>query len=243
MRSNPRSERSRSTPVDGPDLVSRLLGGDETLFASLLERWHPGLSHVAQAITGDAASAEEVVQETWASVLRSLDAFEGRSTFRTWVHRVCAFVALARTGQDLRSPVPTEPVVDPACFDEHGHWREAPGYRADEMPVALAARRQAMERVERAVDSLPLGQRLVIALRDVHGFSAEEACEILGVSEIDQRVLLHRGRSRIRARLGDRLGTWSGAPRAEAVGRESGGARPGIRDTGVRHTRQPAGPG
>jgi len=197
VRSNPRSRRI--SPEDSPDLVPRLLAGDETLFASLVQRWQAGLVRVAQAITGNVATAEEVVQETWASVLRSLRTFEGRSSFRTWVHRVCAHQALARSRQEQRAPVPDEPVVDPDRFDEQGHWRDPPVRWAEETPEALVTRREVMECIERIVAMLPLRQRAVITLRDVQGFSAEDACEILGVSAVHQRVLLHRARSRVRS--------------------------------------------
>ena len=164
-----------------------------------MQRWQTGLLRVAQAITGNASTAEEVVQETWASVLRSLRTFEGRSSLRTWVHRVCANVALARSRQEERAPVPDEPVVDPDRFDEQGHWRDPPVRWAEETPEALVTRREVMECIERIVAMLPLRQRAVITLRDVQGFSAEDACEILGVSAVHQRVLLHRARSRVRA--------------------------------------------
>jgi len=166
---------------------------------TLVQRWQTGLLRVAQAITGNASTAEEVVQETWASVLRSLRTFEGRSSLRTWVHRVCAHVALARSRQEERAPVPDEPVVDPDRFDEQGHWRDPPVRWAEETPEALVTRREVMECIERIVAMLPLRQRAVITLRDVQGFSAEDACEILGVSAVHQRVLLHRARSRVRA--------------------------------------------
>ena len=199
MRSNPRSQRPRSAPPEPPDLVPCLLDGDEALFTSLVERWHSGLLRVAQAITANASTAGEVVEETWASVLRSLDTFEGHSSLRTWVHRVCVREALARTPQDDRSPVPTHPVVDPARFDEHGHWREPPRRWAAETPGTLPPRREVMDCVRRTVAALPVRQRAVITLRDVQGFSAEDACEILGLSNAHQRVLLHRARGRIRA--------------------------------------------
>ena len=169
------------------------------MFATVVQRWQGGLLRVAQAITGNPAAAEDVVQETWASVLRSLETFEGRSSLRTWVNRVCTHVALARTRQDEREPVPDAPVVDPDRFDEHGHWREPPARWAEETPEALAVRREVMECIERTVARLPVRQRAVITLRDVEGFSAEDACEILGVTAVHQRVLLHRARSRVRA--------------------------------------------
>ncbi|RPH71480.1 MAG: sigma-70 family RNA polymerase sigma factor [Myxococcaceae bacterium] len=169
------------------------------MFVALVQRWRGGLLRVAQAITGNASTAEEVVQETWTSVLRSLETFEGRSSLRTWVHRVCVHVALARIRHDERASVPDEPVVDPDRFDEYGHWREPPARWAEETPEALAVRREVMDCIERTVAMLPVRQRVVITLRDVQGFRAEDACEILGVTAVHQRVLLHRARSRVRA--------------------------------------------
>ena len=198
VRSGSRSLRPRSISEDPPDLVPRLLAGDEVLFASLVRGWRSGLLRLAEAITGSSSSAEDVVQETWVSVMRSLVTFEGRSSLRTWVHRVCAHVALARIRQDERAPLLSDPVVDPARFDAGGAWRDPPVRWTEETPETLAARREVMECIQRAVEMLSPRQRAVITLRDVQGFSSQEACEILGVSEIHQRVLLHRARSHVR---------------------------------------------
>lgn len=200
MRSGPRSlhPRLRSAPADPPDLVPRLLAGDEVVFESLVQRLRPGLLRLAEAITGSSASAEDVVQETWVSVLRSLVTFQGRSSLRTWVHRVCAHLALARTRQDDREPLLPEPGLDPARFDARGAWRDPPVPWTEETPETLAARREVMECIERAVEMLSPRQRAVITLRDIEDFSSREACEILGVTEIHQRVLLHRARTHVR---------------------------------------------
>ncbi len=198
MCSRPRSLRPRSIPVERPDLVSRLLAGDEALFASLVEGWQSGLLRLAEAFTGDAATAEEVVQETWASVLKSIETFGGRSSLRTWVHRVCAQVALGRVRQDGGSPGPAGPAVDPERFDAHGAWRDPPRRWSEETPGTLAGR-EVMDCIRRVVVTLPGHQRAVVTLRDVQGFSSGETCEILGVTERHQRALLHRARTRLRS--------------------------------------------
>ena len=190
---------SRSTPVEPPDLVSRLLAGDEALFASLVEGWQSGLLGLAEALTGNVATAEEVVRETWGSVLKSLETFEGRSSLRTWVYRVCAHLALGRARQDVRSPVPAGAAVDPRRFDAHGAWRDPPGRWPEETPEALVARRGLTGCIRRAVATLPGHQRAVITLRDVQGFSPDEVCEILGMTEVHQRLLLHRARTGVRS--------------------------------------------
>ena len=199
MRSGPRSPRSRSTQVDPPDLVPRLLAGDEALFGTVVERWQPGLLRLAESLTGSRATAEEVIQETWVSVLRSLWTFEGRSSLRTWISRVCVHTALARVRQEDRSPVAGGPDIDPARFDDRGAWVDPPARWSEETPETLAARREVLDCIRRAVVGLPVRQRAVITLRDVQGFSSDEACEILGVTEVHQRVLLHRARTRVRS--------------------------------------------
>jgi RNA polymerase sigma-70 factor (ECF subfamily) len=187
--------RRGSTPVEPPDLVSRLVTGDEALFLSLVEAWHAGLVQLAQAVTGNPATAEEVVQETWESVLKSLETFEGRFSLRTWVHRACAHVALGRARQDVHSPVPAGPALHPERFDARGSWRDLPRPQS-EAPVA---QREVMDCMWRAVVTLSGLQRAVITLRDVQGFSSEEACEILGVTEVHQRALLHHARTRVQS--------------------------------------------
>jgi RNA polymerase sigma-70 factor, ECF subfamily len=180
------------------DLARRLLAGDEVLFQGLVAQLHPSLRRLAQAIVGNAATADEVAQETWKAVLRSLRGFQGRSTLRTWIHRVCVNVALARAGEDLRWPLLDAGVVDAQAFDDRGGWREPPEPWIDETPESLLLRRELAESIRRAVESLPATQRAVIVLRDVEGLTAGEACEILGLTEGNQRVLLHRARQRVR---------------------------------------------
>jgi RNA polymerase sigma-70 factor (ECF subfamily) len=198
VRSN--SRRPRSGADEPLDLLPRLLAGDEATFALVVTRWHSGLHRLATAITGNASIGEEVVQDAWASALRSLHTFEGRASLRTWVHRICAHLALARSRQEARSPVPADPsVLDLGAFDDRGAWSVPPERWLDETPEALAARQEVLACIERAVMALSVRQRAVITLRDVQGFSAEEVSEILEVSDVHQRVLLHRARTRVRA--------------------------------------------
>jgi RNA polymerase sigma-70 factor (ECF subfamily) len=205
------------SPAQG-DLLVRLRSGDQAAFAELVDAWSPMLLRVALLHVSTRASAEEVVQETWLAVIRQLDGFEGRSSLRTWVFRILENQARTRGVREARA-VPWSsafaddggedagPTVDPGRFRGPedrwcGGWtpegRPAPWHPAPEdAAVAAEIRRE----LRAALDELPARQRTVVELRDVHGLSSDEVCERLGVSPGNQRILLHRGRARLRARL------------------------------------------
>jgi RNA polymerase sigma-70 factor (ECF subfamily) len=200
--------------TDDSTLVERLRAGDEATFTRLVEGYHSVLLRLALAIVGSRGSAEEVVQDTWVAVLDSLPSFEGRSSLKTWIARIAINRAKTRAVRDGRN-VPLdfldategdgEPAVDPSRFRGPGVWAE-PVERWDEAPEALLLRREARERIEEGLQKLPAAQRAVVTLRDLEGWSSEEVCNALEVSESNQRVLLHRGRSRLRAVLEQFLG-------------------------------------
>jgi RNA polymerase sigma-70 factor (ECF subfamily) len=193
-------------------LVARLRDGDEAAFEEAVEALYPSMIAVARGYVRSRAVADEVVQETWLGVLRGLDRFEGRSSLRTWVLQIVANVARTRAVREARSiPMSAfeveggEPSVEPDRFrgpdDPYpGHWNSYPtDWRT--LPEQRLLSKETLEVVSRAIEALPDAQRLVITMRDVTGCSAEEVCEALGVSEGNQRVLLHRARSRVRAEL------------------------------------------
>jgi RNA polymerase sigma-70 factor, ECF subfamily len=208
------AESSVRTPVaaDEAALVARLRDGDERAFEETVERFYPAMIAIARGYVRSRAVADEVVQEAWLGVLRGLDRFEGRSSLRTWVLQIVANIARTRAVREARS-VPfssfelegDEPVVEPERFrgpDDPfpGHWRSYPGDWEKEPEQQLLAR-ETLELVRRAIDELPETQRVVITLRDMTGCSSEEVCEILSISEGNQRVLLHRARVRVRGQL------------------------------------------
>jgi RNA polymerase sigma-70 factor (ECF subfamily) len=201
------------------ELVARLRAGDRAAFAELVDAWTPVLLRVARLHVSTSASAEEVVQDTWLAVIGQLDRFEGRSSLRTWVFRILENRARSRGVREARA-VPWSsafadeaddgvPTVDPARFrgpDDRwpGGWTPAGRPVAWEPPpedAAVAA--EIRSELRAALDELPDRQRTVVELRDVHGLSADEVCAQLGVSSGNQRILLHRGRARLRARLED----------------------------------------
>lgn len=195
------------TPVpDDTALLERLRAGDEATFRHLVVRMHRGLLRVAMAHVGSEAAAEEVVQETWLAVVGQLDRFEGRSSLRTWIGTILVNRARTRGVRDKRS-VPfssfdakeLEP-VEPERFSRLGFW-SVPPQRWDDAPEALMLRKEALAAIEKELGSLPEAQRTVVTLRDLEGWSSDEVCNVLGVSETNQRVLLHRGRQRLRAAL------------------------------------------
>jgi RNA polymerase sigma-70 factor, ECF subfamily len=195
------------------ELVARLRSGDERAFEALVARYHATMLTVARTYVKTRAVAEEVVQDAWVGVLRGLDHFEGRSSLKTWILRILVNTAMTRGGREART-VPfsslapeeaPEAAVDPERFRGAGdgfpgHWKS---YPADwgSLPEERLLGRETVDVVKRAIEELPAAQRAVITLRDIQGCDAEEVCEALNVSDGNQRVLLHRARSRVRAAL------------------------------------------
>lgn len=200
-------------PPEDAALVRRLRAREEAAFAELVNRYHGALIRLAMTFVPSRAVAEEVVQETWLGVIRGIDRFEGRSSLRTWVFRILVNRARTRGTQESRSvpfssvgePGADEPAVDPDRFLGDGtrwagHWAVAPRSWAAGPEERLLSR-ETVAVVETAVAALPPSQREVITLRDIEGWDAAEVCALLGVSDGNQRVLLHRARSRVRAAL------------------------------------------
>jgi RNA polymerase sigma-70 factor (ECF subfamily) len=193
-------------------LCEALRRGDEQAFAVLVDRYHAPLRRLAVSIVRNPAVADEVVQETWLAVIRGISRFEGRSSLKTWIFRILTNTARTRAEREARTvPLSTlagsadgddGPAVDPSRFlDQHhdrwpGHWATPP-VRWDELPEHQLLGRETLDRIRQAVARLPLPQQQVIVLRDVEGWPSEEVCEVLEISEVNQRVLLHRARSRV----------------------------------------------
>jgi RNA polymerase sigma-70 factor, ECF subfamily len=205
--------------TDEAQLVEALRRGDEAAFAALVERYHASLARLAATFVRSGAVAEEVVQETWLSVLRGIDRFEGRSSLKTWVFRILVNTAKTRAVREGRvvpfssladDAEPGGPAVDSDRFlgphhpEWPGHW-DAPPASWENVPESRLLGREALDLVARAIEELPDAQRQVITLRDVQGFPADEVCSLLELSEGNQRVLLHRARSRVRAVLEEYL--------------------------------------
>jgi RNA polymerase sigma-70 factor (ECF subfamily) len=192
--------------AEDPLLLARLRAGDQAAFATVVREWSPAMLRVARAHVRTHSSAEEVVQEAWIAVLRALDGFEGRAQLRTWVFRILLNVARRRGRAEQRSNAELAgPTVDPRRFRDSddpypGHWRaEAAPTEWGPEPALLAAEFRAV--LERALAELPERQRAVVELRDVHGLDHQEVCELLDLTPANQRVLLHRGRARLRGVL------------------------------------------
>lgn len=199
-------------------IARSLEAGDESAFARFAATHHAAMVRFAAGRFGARrALAEEAVQETWLAFLERLDAYEGRASLRTFLFGVLVNVIRARGKAEART-IPfsathddtSEDVASAVAADRFlaesetwaGHWSAAPAAWS----VDPAESRELREVLAAAIDALPPAQREVTMLRDVLGWSADEACEALGVSESNQRVLLHRARSRLRAALEERLG-------------------------------------
>lgn len=195
--------------------MDALRNGDEDAFVSLVERYHASLVRLAQVYVRDRAVAEEVAQEAWLGVIRGIDRFEGRSSLKTWILRILVNTAKTRAVRERRSipfstlmPEGEDPAVEPERFLalDHprwpGHW-SAPPATWQGIPEERLLAGETLERITEAIAALPGNQREVITLRDVEGWSSEEVCALLEISEGNQRVLLHRARSKVRRALED----------------------------------------
>jgi RNA polymerase sigma-70 factor (ECF subfamily) len=192
-------------------LVEGLRAGDEAAFATLMREYGAGMLRVAQMFVSSRAVAEEVVQEAWLGVLKGIGRFEGRSSLKTWLFRIVANTAKTRGMREARS-IPfsalagegeDEPSVDPDRFLGDGerfpgHWGAPPQEWA---PEGRLLAQEALDVIEREIEQLPAAQRAVITLRDVQGFTSDEVCNALDLTETNQRVLLHRARSKVRRAL------------------------------------------
>jgi RNA polymerase sigma-70 factor (ECF subfamily) len=194
------------------ELIARLRAGDERAFETLVERHYPTMLAVARHYVKSRAVAEEVVQEAWLGVLEGIDRFEGRSSLRTWILRILVNTAKTRGAREARSvpfasllPEGGEPAVEPERFRSAddpfpGHWRAYPG-NWQRLPDEELADKQTLDVVLATIHELPPPQRIVITMRDIQGCDSQEVCEALDVSEGNQRVLLHRARSKVRGAL------------------------------------------
>jgi RNA polymerase sigma-70 factor, ECF subfamily len=190
-------------------LLDGLRAGDEAAFVTLVRSYGPAMLRVAQLYVRSRAVAEEVVQEAWIGVLDGADRFEGRSSLKTWIFRILANKAKTRAVREGRTiPFsaldPGEPAVDPDRFrgpeDRYpGHWATPPM----SLPEERLLESETLALVRSEIDKLPPAQALVVTMRDVEGFDPDEVCNALEISETNQRVLLHRARSKLRNALED----------------------------------------
>ena len=193
-------------------LVERILAGEEQAFVELVEAHHASMLRLAHAYVSSTSVASEVVQETWMAVLKGLARFEGRAALKTWIFRILTNRAKTRGVKEGRSipftamePEDREPAVDPAQFSRKGSWTEAPSQWEVTTPEDMLERKQAMAALKEALELLPPQQRLVVTMRDVEGLDSKDVCNVLEISETNQRVLLHRGRSKLRRLLDGHL--------------------------------------
>ena len=196
-----------AVPEPDPDrpLLRALRAGDEAAFARFVRRHHQSLVHVALGFVSSRAVAEEVAQETWVGFIAGLREFEGRCRLRTWLFRILVNRARSRGARDARlvpfSSLRSEvegPSPEPAHFRD-GAWASEPRPWHD--PARRLLSLEAREALRSALAALPARQRMVVALRDVEGLSVTETADVLGLTEVNVRVLLHRGRTRLREAL------------------------------------------
>ena len=205
---------------DDERLLNSLRERDETAFTQLVEQYHASLVRLASIYVNDAAIGEELAQETWLAVLQGLHNFEGRSSLKTWIFTILTNKAKTRSQRekrivsvtDLEESLQSQPTVDPKRFKDASAEKWLDHWATDSKPVSwrgisedVLISQETMKLITQAITELPENQRAVITLRDIHELSSAEVCNVLGVSETNQRVLLHRARARVRQALEDYL--------------------------------------
>ncbi len=201
--------------ADEQVLLAGLRNGSEEAFAYLLDTYYGQLLRVAMSHVSSRAVAEEVVQETWQGVLESLPRFEGRSSLKTWLFRILTNRAKTRGKRESRyesmdsEEGESEGWTDPDRFIPgggfQGHWRVQPTPWDDQTPERLLLSKESQRLIQEAIDSLPPVQRQVMMLRDIQGIEANEVCNLLEITETNQRVLLHRARTKVRRTIDAQL--------------------------------------
>ncbi len=198
------------------DLVDRLRGGDERAFADLVDRYSPSMLAVARTHVASREIAEDVVQDTWLALLKGIDRFEGRSSLSTWLFRILVNIAKTRGVREKRSaPVDLHALDDRSAMGLDrlqfadaqwpGHWVRLTMEWGGSPELSLLSG-EALALVRRELARLPAQQRIVVSLRDDDGYDSDEVCALLNLTAVNQRVLLHRGRARIREALADYFG-------------------------------------
>lgn len=196
---------ARPQPQDG-ELLERLRAGDEAAFIALVTSYHASMVRLALTFVSDRGAAEEVAQEAWLGVVKGLARFEGRASLKTRIFRILVNRARSRGVRDART-------VPFSAFDTEDHdgasvsdrftardgWARPAAPWTEQNPEEVLARREALEAIDAAIAALPPGQRAVVTLRDIEGLEASDVCNILEITETNQRVLLHRARTKLRA--------------------------------------------
>lgn len=201
---------------DDADLIELLRSGNEAAFVALIERYHVRMLRLARVYVSSNAVAEEVVQEAWLGVLHGLQQFQERSSLKTWIFRILTNCAKTRALREARSIPFSAMLDDEARFNEpaveaqrfipaddpqgKGTWASFPR-SWDNIPEARLLSQETRNYIDHAIEALLPGQRMVITLRDIEGWTSEEVCHLLEISEVNQRVLLHRARSKVRHAL------------------------------------------
>lgn len=197
----------REPVTDDDKLLERLRAGDEGAFQQLIRQHHKSMIGIARSFVRNRATAEEVVQDTWLAVLEGISSFEQRSSLKAWIFGILVNKARTRAVRDghmlsFSDIAPEEgslePVIDAARFTASGSWADPPRPWDDLNPERVVSGQQLWAHVTRAIEDLPPSQRAVLIMRDIAGHSSRETCSILGITQANQRVLLHRARAKMR---------------------------------------------
>jgi RNA polymerase sigma-70 factor, ECF subfamily len=192
------------------EIIAGLLIGDDDIFETLVNAYYPAMIRLARIYVPEDV-AGDVVQETWIAVLKGLPNFERRSSLKTWIFSILMNRARSHARSEYRHTQHSslddwdEPSVDGDRFlpEDHQwaqHWKESP-LEWDESVENRLISKETLDLIGGVIEGLPSNQREVILLRDFQHWAADEVCHLLSLTEANQRVLLHRARSKIRQTL------------------------------------------
>ena len=172
---------------------------DHKAFRVLVERYYSVMLAVARSIIGDSL-AEEVVQEAWLSAYRNLAKFEGRASLKTWLITIVSNEAKTRLRKESRTVSIVELSDDDTFLERYGsdgHWSKPPSTWHDDTPEALLNNQQFITCLNKYMSNLSVQARAALALKDIHGISLDEICNILDITASNVRVLIHRSRHKV----------------------------------------------
>ena len=180
-------------------LVAALRAGEPAAYEHLVREYGGRILAVCERLLFNREDARDAVQETFLSAFRSLESFDGRSQFATWLHRIAVNASLMKLRTKRRHPEQSIDDLLPT-FQSDGH-RSDPGSRWTNSAGEISERRETQQLIREKIEGLPESYRNVLILRDIEELDTETVAEMLELSPGAVKVRLHRARQALRTLL------------------------------------------